>query len=82
MLLIYILRQFELMFLIFFDFSGETYTNYLYEMQGQSLATLTNEGIENVKEIGLKFQDIKFEYIYSSDCLRAEQFFFLTFIVF
>jgi 2,3-bisphosphoglycerate-dependent phosphoglycerate mutase len=51
---------------------GETEWNVKKITQGQSESYLTQNGIEQAKEIGNKFKDIEFDAIFSSDLTRTK----------
>jgi len=50
---------------------GETLENTQNIMQGHWHGTLTKNGIEQAKKLGIYFKDEKIDIIYSSDLLRA-----------
>ncbi len=52
---------------------GETEYNVKKIIQGQSDSSLTKKGIEEIRHIAKKLKDIKFDYVFSSDLLRAKR---------
>src|SRR3989344_8043224 len=52
---------------------GETEYNVKKIIQGQSDSPLTKKGIEEVKNVAKKLKGIKFDYVFSSDLLRAKR---------
>ena len=52
---------------------GETEHNVNKIIQGQSDSPLTQKGIDEVKKVAKKLKEIKFDYAFSSDLLRAKR---------
>lgn len=56
---------------VYFVRHGQTYLNLYSRMQGWSDAPLTEKGIQDGKQAGLRLKHVKFDYIFSSDLKRA-----------
>lgn len=56
---------------VYFVRHGQTYFNLYSRMQGWSDAPLTEKGINDGKQAGIRLKNIKFDYIFSSDLKRA-----------
>lgn len=56
---------------VYFVRHGQTYLNLYNRMQGWSDAPLTEKGIKDAQQAGLRLKNIKFDYIFSSDLKRA-----------
>ncbi len=52
---------------------GETESNVRKIIQGQSDSPLTKKGIEEIKRVAKKLKRINFDYVFSSDLLRAKR---------
>ena len=52
---------------------GETVWNREHRMQGQEDSPLTREGEQAISELGGVLKDIHFDYVFSSDLLRAKR---------
>lgn len=52
---------------------GETEYNVKDIIQGHSDSPLTKKGVEEIKHIARKLKGIKFDYVFSSDLLRARR---------
>lgn len=52
---------------------GETDWNRLGKMQGQLNSELTNDAIDQSRELGMKLHNIQFSAVFSSDLARATQ---------
>ena len=52
---------------------GNTEWNVKRLLQGHSDSPLTNEGLEQAKNLAIEFRNIKFDRIFSSDLLRAKR---------
>lgn len=56
---------------VYFVRHGQTYLNLYNRMQGWSDAPLTDQGVHDGKQAGLRLKNVHFDYIFSSDLKRA-----------
>lgn len=52
---------------------GETVWNIEGKLQGQKDSALTEKGIEQAREVAMRFKNVHFDAIFSSDLLRAKR---------